>query len=121
MPTDPTDLTACLALAQRHAGDVSGWTPEQWQAQLAEDAVQRGDPPSRYYRPYRSALAYLLRPDRVKARKEGDVAEDYVDLKATIEHLRELDAEWTAQRLPPETTDTNTGDVWDGSIDWGGW
>ncbi len=120
-PTDPKDAAACLLLAQRHAGDAGGWTPEQWQAQLAEDAVGRGDPPVAFYRPYRSALAYLLRPGQVKARKEGDASEDYFDVKATVEHLRDLDAEWQAQRIPPETVDADTGDTWNGQIDWGGW
>lgn len=116
-PTSSTDQAACLALAQRQVGDVAAWSPEQWAAQLADDAVLRGDVV--HYRPYRSALAYLLRPGQVNARAEGDVSEQYRDTTAAnATRLQDLDAEWTALRLPPETE--SAGD-WDGTITWGSW
>ncbi|MHA0043478.1 hypothetical protein [Deinococcus sp. PEB2-63] len=117
-PTSPTDAPGCLALAQRQIGDASGWTQQQWEAQLADDSVPRGDPAVTYYRPYRTALAYLLRPDRVQARTEGDTSEQYVQATATATRLQDLDAEWAA-RIPPETT-PDLGE-WDGEIDWRGW
>ncbi|WP_288481980.1 hypothetical protein [uncultured Deinococcus sp.] len=118
-PTSPTDAAACLALAQRQVGDVAGWTPEQWQAQLVEDSLQRGDPPATRYRPYRTAVAYLLRPGAVKSRSEGDVSEQYADLTPTVERLRDLDTEWAAHRLP--AVETPDPDTFDGSITWGSW
>jgi hypothetical protein len=118
--TSPLDAVACLALAQRQVGEVADWTAQQWADQLDEDSVLRGDPPQIHYRPYRTALSYLLRPDRVSARGEGTVTEKYIDPAATAAHLRDLDAEWTALRLPPETSD-GSGDSWDGTIRWGGY
>lgn len=117
-PTDPTDAAACLALAQRQVGDAGDWTPEQWAAQLADDVLLRGNPPTAHYRPYRTALSYVLRP-QVRARTEGDVAEQYTDPAALAARLRELDAEWVALRLPPEAT--AAPEAWDGRIEWGGW
>lgn len=117
-PTDPSNAAACLTLAQRQIGDAGEWTPEEWADQLAEDGVMRGDPPALHYRPYRTALAYLLRPG-VKARTEGDVSEQYSDSAALAERLRELDAEWLAHRIPPEAA--ATAEVFDSSIDWGSW
>ncbi|OWL96529.1 hypothetical protein CBQ26_09130 [Deinococcus indicus] len=117
-PTAPTDALGCLALAQRQIGDASGWTDQQWADQLADDSVQRGDPATSYFRPYRTALAYLLRPDRVQARTEGDTSEQYVQTTATATRLQDLDAEW-ASRIPPEAT-PDAGE-WSGDIEWGGW
>lgn len=117
-PTNPTASAACLALSQRQVGDASGWSAAQWADQLAEDALTRGDPPLAHYRPYRTALAYLLRPGQVTARTEGDVSEQYASSAATIERLRELDVEWTAARIPAEPGTTGE---WDGAITWGGW
>lgn len=118
-PTNPRDAPACIALAQRQVGDAGGWTPEQWQAQLTDDGLMRAvdGVQQMFYRPYKTALAYLLRP-RVTARTEGDVSEQYGDLSATVNNLREMDAEWVAARIPPETTTT---DAWDSTITWGGW
>ncbi|GGO24747.1 hypothetical protein [Deinococcus humi] len=117
-PTSPTNAAACLALAQRQIGDASDWSPQEWADQLAEDGVLRLDPPVLHYRPYRSALAYLLRPG-VQARTEGDVSEQYADPKALAERLRELDAEWLAHRIPPE--EAATAETFDGAVEWGGW
>lgn len=39
--TNPRDAPACIALAQRQVGDVGGWTPEQWLAQLTDDGIVR--------------------------------------------------------------------------------
>ncbi|GBF05849.1 hypothetical protein DAERI_060109 [Deinococcus aerius] len=117
-PTSPTDAAACLALAQRQIGDPGDWTLEQWTDQLAEDGVTRGDPPQLHYRPYRTALAYLLRP-QVKARSEGDVSEQYGDTADLAARLRELDVEWVAHRLPPENGAGQ--EAWDSRIDWGSW
>lgn len=119
-PTSPTDAAACLALAQRQIGDPGDWTLEQWTDQLAEDGVTRGDPAQLHYRPYRTALAYVMRP-QVTARTEGDVSEQYsVSLTTALaERLRELDAEWVAQRLPPESGAGQ--EAWDSRIDWGSW
>lgn len=118
-PTNPRDAPACLALAQRQVGDTSGWTPEEWQAQLGEDSVMRPVDGEQviFFRPYKTAMAYLLRP-RVTARTEGDVSEQYSDLTATVEHLRDLDAEWIVSKVPPEQSSAET---WDGTITWGGW
>lgn len=107
------DGPACLALAQRQVGDVSGWTPEQWLAQLNDDSLTLNG--LVYFRPFRSALAYLSRPDRIKARSEGDVSEQYGDDTATLALLRERDQEWAAQHLP------NTQEEWSGGIEWGHW
>lgn len=120
-PTPPDDLAACLALAQRQVGDASEWTAEQWQAQLAEDSLALGNPPKVYYRPYRSAMAYLLRPDRVKARTEGSISEQYVDVAETVKRLRELDSEWEAHRLPSGADEVADGGTFDGAITWGSW
>ena len=118
-PTNPTDPAGCIALAQRQVGDASGWTPEQWQAQLADDGLMRSVDGVQviFYRPYKSATAYLLRP-RVKVRTEGDVSEQEGDLTATVSNLRDLDTEWVAAKIPPESAST---DVWDGTIQWGSW
>lgn len=117
--TNPRDAPACIALAQRQVGDTGGWTPEQWQGQLTDDGLVRPENGVQvmFYRPYKTAIAYLLRP-RVTARTEGDVSEQYGDLTATVENLREMDTEWVAARIPPETT---SADAWDGTITWGGW
>ena len=119
-PTAPTDREACLSLAQRQIGEADGWTPEQWDAQIGEDSLLLGEPPQQYFRPYRSALQYLLRPGQVKARTEGSVAEQYVDVAATAARLRELDVEWTAIRLPSGAEDAEQG-AFSGEITWGGW
>ncbi|WP_278911771.1 hypothetical protein [Deinococcus wulumuqiensis] len=117
--TNPRDAPACIALAQRQVGDVGGWTPEQWLAQLTDDGIVRpvDGVQQMFYRPYKTALAYLLRP-RVKQRTEGDVSEQEGDLTTTVQNLREMDAEWVAARIPPETT---SAEAWDGTITWGGW
>ncbi|WP_264775597.1 hypothetical protein [Deinococcus aetherius] len=62
---------------------------------------------------------YLLRPGQVTSRTEGDTAEQYVNPSNLAERLRELDTEWTAQRLPPEATATD--EAFDSRIEWGGW
>lgn len=117
-PTSPTNAAACLALAQRQIGDASDWTAQQWEAQLAEDGLLRGDPPVLHHRPYRTALAYLMRPT-VTARAEGDVSEQYGDKTALAERLRELDVEWTAHRIPAEAQPE--AEVFDSKITWGSW
>lgn len=110
-----TDQAACLALAQRQVGDIEDWTPVQWLQQLHDDSVSRGEPAAVYFRPYRTAHAYLSRPDRVKARSEGDVSEQYADDAATLALLRERDQEWATHHLP-----TKQG-AWSGAIEWGSW
>ena len=120
-PTSPTDRAACLNLAQRQVGDVADWTPVQWTDQLAEDSLLAGDPQAQYFRPYRTALAYLLRPGQVKQRSEGPISEQYADVAATASRLREMDLEWVALRLPQAAEDGASGGSFDGAIDWGHW
>lgn len=116
---DPTNLDECRALAQRLVGEYKAWTTEDWNAQLIGDSVVRtmNGAFQTFYRPHKSAQVFLLRP-RVTARTEGDVSEQYGDLTATVQNLREMDAEWVAARIPPEATSAET---WDGTITWGGW
>lgn len=108
-----TDQTSCLALAQRQVGDTDDWTPVQWLQQLQDDSLTING--AIYFRPYRTALAYLSRPDRVKARSEGDVSERYADDTATLALFRERDQEWATTHLP-----TSQGE-WSGAIEWGSW
>lgn len=118
--TDPTDLAACLALAQRQVGDASGWSQADWEAQLAEASVERGDPPQTHYRPYRTALAYAQRPQPTTL-QEGDVSEQYsVTLTQELKkHLGYMDREWEAEVLPPKPSEVK--EDWNSDITWGGW
>lgn len=117
----PADRAACLALAQRQVGDASDWTADQWDAQLGEDGLLLGDPAALYFRPYRTALAYAVRPNQVKQRTEGQVSEQYVDPAALAARLRELDLEWTALRLPGREEDDGDPGAFTGDVKWGGW
>ncbi len=119
-PTAPSDRSACLALAQRQIGEADGWTPDQWDAQLSEDSLLLGDPAVQYFRPYRSALSYLLRPGQVKARSEGSISEQYADTASLAARLREMDIEWTAIRLPSGAEEAEQG-AFSGEIEWGHW
>ena len=126
MATDPTDRAGCLALARRVVGGGADWPPEQWEAQLDDDALLRGSPQRSYYRPYRTAIAYLVNPERVKSRTEGQVTEQFVDAAATLAYLREQDGEWTMS-IPPAADANGDGKAdellnpLDTRISWGGW
>ncbi len=116
---DPTSRTDCLTIAQRAAGGGADWTPEDWQAQLDVDAVTRAG--ILYYRPYRSATAYLVSPDRVKMRMEGQFQEQYIDLNVTLNDLRSRDSEWCAQIPAQDDNNDGTPDEIDLSTQWTGW
>ncbi len=119
MATDPTSRAECLALAQRAVGGGTDWAPAEWQAQLDADSLERSG--LVYFRPFRSATAYLVNPERVKLRSEGQFTEQYIDVAVTLSHLRTQDAEWCAALPNPDADGDGQPDQVDLSLKHTGW
>lgn len=119
MAVTPTDQVACTLLARRAVGGGNDWSADQWGEQLADDALIRAG--ATYFRPYRSALAYLLNPERVKTRTEGQVSETYGDVGLTANYLREQALEWQAalDALDADQDGAPDAGSFDSEIVWG--